>query len=555
MKKIIILLALFSFSNVEFSVAQNKKYWVMFTDKNGTPFSVATPSAYLSPKSIQRRINQGIAINNSDLPVNPAYVAQIAATPSVTVLYRSKWLNGVVVLTNTTSIATINSYTFVSTTNKVNKYKITLPIISNQNPDASQLNSNKTLNTNTAGYNYGEAIHQTQLLGVDCLHNKGFRGQGMTIAILDDGFNGANTNPIFDSLFLEKRLLGTRDFVTGDTLVFEDDTHGAYCLSTMAGNKPGTIIGTAPKAKYWLLRTEDVATETISEEYNWCRGIEFADSVGADVTTTSLGYTTFDIGGPNLNDHSYATLNGRTAPMSIAANMAARKGIFVLNAAGNDGGNPWHYIGVPSDADSICTVGAVDSLKNKAGFSSFGPTFDGRIKPDLCSQGWNAFVCGPGPNPFYGNGTSFATPILAGAVTCLWQSKPFLRNMQLMAGLKQYAHNALNPNNNIGWGVPNMCYTYNSTIGIGIKENEKDNSVISIYPNPANNQLTVNLNSVSAKQITLKVIDVLGKEVKCESVKVSETSYSLNLSSLNNGAYFILVTDQNQSFTKKFMKQ
>ena len=549
MKKIIFLILIFGF--VKITISQNNKYWVMFKNKNGTPYSVSTPTAYLTAKSILRRTNQSITINSSDLPVTPSYVSQIAAVPSVTVLYRSKWLNGVVVRTNTTAIATINTFTFVNNTNAVNRFKIVLPVIEKNQPAPEVLNPNKT--NNPASYNYGGAAWQEKMIGVDCMHNLGFRGQGMTIAIIDDGFNSVNTNSIFDSLFLENRLLGTRDFVTGDTMVFEDDTHGAYCLSTMAGNQPGKIIGTAPKAKYWLLRSEDVATETISEEYNWIRAAEFADSVGADITTTSLGYTTFDSG---LNDHSYSTLNGRTAPMSIAANMAARKGMVVLNAAGNEGQSFWVYVGVPADADSIISVGAVDSLSNHASFSSYGPTFDGRIKPDLSTRGQKALVCGPGANCSFSNGTSFATPILAGAVACLWGAKPGLKNMTLINGLKQYASNSLAPNNSIGWGVPNICYTYQSTIGIN--EITNDISTFSIHPNPVTAQLTVNINLYSEKNFILKIMDVLGKEIKAEILSRdigTDSSINLNVSSLDNGVYFISISDQNKISTKKFMKQ
>ncbi|MGZ4061897.1 MAG: S8 family serine peptidase, partial [Bacteroidia bacterium] len=460
----------------------------MFKDKAGTPYSTSAPSAYLSAKSIARRTTQGIAINSSDLPVTPAYVSQVAAVPSVTVLYRSKWLNGVVVKTNTTGIAAINSLSFVATTNKVNRYSITLPLVNEALP--AQGTANKMMQTESGGYNYGPAAWQANMIGVPCMHNAGYRGQGMTIAVMDIGFYQVNLNPVFDSLFAENRLLGTRDFVNGDTLVFEDgtETHGVEVLSTMAGNKPGTIIGTAPKASYWLLKTEDGYSETISEEYNWVRAAEFADSVGADICTTSLGYNQFDGG---LNDHTYADMTGRKAPMSIAANMAARKGMFILNAAGNEGQSSWHYICAPADADSICTVGAVDSLKQKAAFSSFGPTADGRIKPDLCARGEAAYVVGPGGTGFYGNGTSFATPIMAGAVACLWQYSKYATNMQILAALKSTSSRSLTPNDSIGWGIPQICAASSSTILSVVQVNQETNPQISLFPNPVGNNLTV----------------------------------------------------------------
>lgn len=531
--------------------SQTFKYWVMFKNKTGTPYSISTPTAYLSPKSIARRVNQGIPINTSDLPVTPSYVAQVDAVPTVTVLYRSKWLNGVVIKTNTPgALTTIGTFSFVASTKKVNKYQLTFPFRDNQQPDQTQLNTAKV--ANPTAFNYGGANWQQKMLNVDCMHNQGYRGQGMTIAVIDDGFNQANTNPIFDSLFMENRLLGTRDFVAGDTMVFEDDVHGAECLSTMAGNKPGLIVGTAPKAKYWLLRSEDVATETISEEYNWVRAVEFADSVGADITTTSLGYTKFDGG---LNDHVYATdLDGRTAPMSISANMASRKGMVVLNAAGNEGGNAWNYISVPSDADSIIAVAAVDSLGAHASFSSYGPSADGRTKPDLASRGSKAYVCGPFANCFFGNGTSFATPILAGAVACLWQSKLIAKNMQVISALKSSASNSLTPNNSIGWGVPNMCTAKTLLAPLGISNINSGNDKMVLYPNPFSNELNVQLGE-NINSVQIKITDVLGKEIFNENMDGTSGTIRLkDISKFPNGFYFINISYPGFNQTNKIIK-
>lgn len=536
----------------------SQKYWVMFKNKNGTPYSISTPTAFLSPKSVARRTAQGIAVNSTDLPVTPSYVAQVDAVPGVTVLYRCKWLNGIVVSISTstaTALSAINSFTFVQNTNRVNKYQLTFPPI--QTPTInSATDGNRT--QNTTSYNYGASLNQAQMLGVDCMHNLGFRGQGMTIAVLDAGFTDVQNFDIFDSLFMQGRLLGTRDFVDGfgDTTVFTEHTHGAECLSTMAGIKSGSIIGTAPKANYWLLRTEDGGSETLSEEYNWIRGAEFADSVGADITSTSLGYTTFDPGAPSANDHSYATLNGKTAPMSIAANMAARKGMIVINAAGNEGcASPsgcWYYISVPGDADSIITVGAVDPSGIKAGFSSFGPTADGRVKPDLVAQGGPALVCLFGSGCFMGSGTSFATPILAGAVACFWQSKPGLKSQQIITGLKQYASNSLAPDNSIGWGIPNMCNTYYTTIGIN---EPKKNDNLFISPNPFNTDFSITLeNEISNATIT--ITDVCGRVVVRNTIASSTHSISVKeLAGMSNGVYFVSVAAPNANFTKKVVKQ
>ncbi|MGE0569189.1 MAG: S8 family serine peptidase, partial [Bacteroidia bacterium] len=392
--------------------AQNKKFWVKFADKTGTPYSISTPTAYLSAKAIQRRSNQGISIDQTDLPCTPAYLSQLNSITDVKVMHASKWLNSaLVVITNnnaaaiTTATNAINSQSFVVSISPTNKFKISTGKLneSNENMFQEKSNANPTY--------YGGGFWQARQLNADCIHGHGYRGQNMVISVMDAGFKNVNTLPAFDSLRTRNGILGTYDFVTGGTSVYEDDGHGTSVLSCIAAVVPGVLVGTAPMADFWLLRTEDVASETPSEEYNWIRAAEFADSAGTDIITTSLGYTTMD---NSAFSHTQTALNGKTYHMSIAATMASRKGIFVLNSAGNDGGNPWQFIGVPADADSICTVGAIDSLGNVTGFSSKGPTADGRFNPDLVSRGGNAYVANSVGSYSPGNGTSFSCPVMAG---------------------------------------------------------------------------------------------------------------------------------------------
>ena len=407
-----------------------------------------------------------------------------------------------------------------------------------------------TLSNTLSGFNYGGSYWQNKQLNLDCLHNKGYRGKGVTIAVLDAGFYNVDINPLFDSLRAYGRIIGTRDFVNGGTSVYEDHYHGMAVLSCMAANKPGVIIGSAPDSFYWLLRTEDVNSETLSEEYNWIRGAEFADSVGADILTTSLGYTQFD---NSIQDHNYSTLNGKTAPMSIAATIAARKGLFVLNSAGNEGGGSWQYIGVPADADSVCTVGAVDSLGIVANFSSTGPTFDGRIKPDLVARGVGAWVsfsngqCGPG------NGTSFATPILAGAIACFWQSHSNYNNIKLLDTLKKIASNSINPNNSIGWGITNMC-----TIPVGIEKqsfNSNDNIDFIISPNPHNNKFTININSRITYPFFINLSDLTGKILISQQIKSAQNIIELDTHELDAGVYFLSLKSEKGYKIHKIIKQ
>ena len=546
-KTIFIICFLFSLAN-SIQSQTFTKYWVKFKDKNSSPYTIGNPSAYLTAKSIARRAAQGIVIDLTDIPVNQTYINQVNAT-GAQVFQRSKWMNAaIVIISNPAQLTAINSLTCVLNVSPVarfSKTKADEEVKLDINNDVIQ----KT--TNVTSYNYGPSFTQANQIGADCMHQEGFRGQNMVIAVIDAGFEQANVNPVFDSLRNEGRLLGTRDYVQGNTSVYEDYLHGANCLSLMAGNTPGQLIGTAPKASYWLLRSEDVFSEKIIEENNWVVAAEFADSVGADIATTSLGYTTFDISSQN---HVYSDLNGRTSVASIASTMAARKGIFVLNAAGNEGGGSWTYIGIPADADSICTVGSVDASGVHSGFSSIGPTADGRIKPDLSSMGQGSYVCNPGFNFSSGNGTSYATPILAGAVACLWQANPTKTNMQILQALKASASQALSPDNIYGWGIPNMCVAHNILNGTNVGLTEIDNSTnFKLFPNPTKKQIGFTLNQ---KPQTIILTDILGHVIDFTLLEKQANEFVLILNNtMSSGVYFVSITTSKGKLNSKFIKE
>lgn len=521
------------------------KYWVRFTDKNGSPYTIGNPGAYLSARSIARRTNQGIAINTTDLPVNQTYINQVNST-GAQVFQRSKWMNAAIVIVNSSAqLSAINSLTCVINTSRVARLRKTQP------DDLSGVNDKKAQRTgNVLAYDYGSSLTQNSQIGTDCMHENGYRGQNMLIGVLDSGFDNVNNNDVFDSLRNEGRILGTRDIVAGNTSVYEDHNHGAMVLSCIVGNTPGELIGTGPKAKVYLVRTEDVGSETPIEESNWIVGAEYADSVGVDIITTSLGYTTFD---SPFTSHVYSDLNGKTAAMSIASTMAVRKGIFVLNAAGNDGSNSWQYIGVPADADSICTVGSVNGSGVHSGFSSVGPTADGRIKPDLSTMGQGTYVCSPSGSFFPGNGTSFATPILAGGVACLWQANPTKTNMQILQALKATASRSSNPDNSYGWGIPNMCAAHNLLNGtnVGVKELANSGS-LKVFPNPATSELNFNLDT---KPESVGITDVLGKTITVEATETSSGKYSVSLPEMSKGVYFISIKTSTGTANSRFVKE
>jgi len=539
-------LALFISLTTQIKAADPVRYWIKFKDKSGTPFSISKPSEFLGNTAIERRSRYNIAIDVTDLPVNPEYIKTVEAVQNVRVVYALRWLNGVVIQLDSLPLAAsalniINSFSFVEGNNQVRRFHVSegKRDLDYKTPSpSSQLREQQTTSTTALStYNYGRSGSQMRQMQLNCLHEKGFRGQGMTIAVLDAGFRFVNTNPVFDSLRAQGGILGTRDFVAGDNDVYKDNTgtHGSMVLSCLAANKPGSIHGTAPKANYWLLTTEAPA-EYLTEEYNWIRGAEFADSVGADILTTSLGYTEFD--DPSMN-HTYATLNGRTAPMSIAATMAARKGLFVLNAAGNERANPWRFIGVPADADSICTVGAIDSLYREAAFSSVGPTADGRIKPDFVAIGAGSWVSQVYNESFPANGTSFATPILAGAVACFWQANRQLSNMDIMRELRYRGHNAASPNNTIGWGVPQLCSA--GDLDFNVYLNKELQQLDIVY---------VNDFKVGAVEVT----DMNGKILFTSPVKSGDRKFSLSTNNFADGVYIVRLKTSKGTNVRKIIK-
>ncbi|MEJ7611761.1 MAG: S8 family serine peptidase [Ferruginibacter sp.] len=437
------------------------RYIVKFKDKGTNPFSIANPSQYLSPRALARRTRYNNPIDSADLPVTPRYIDSIRLAGAVTILNSSKWLNEVAFrTTDPVALAKINTFPFVISNTAVASFSgNTVPV--NKRPDSvsADIPPPEIFSSFVGGvmadlFNYGIAHGQINLHKGKFLHNHGFRGQGMQIAVLDGGFFRYQNLITFDSIRNNNQIIDTRDFVQNNASVNEDDAHGMNCLSTIAANLPGVFIGTAPKADFCLYRTEDVFSETKIEEHNLAAGFERADSTGVDVCTVSLGYNRFD--NPSQN-YVYANMNGDFTMSAIAADIAAQKGMLPVVAAGNEGGNSWNFIVTPGDADSVMTVGAVDTLGNVAGFSSFGPSADGRVKPNLAATGFRAVIASPNTGlPVYGNGTSFATPTLAGLTTCLWQAFPEFNNMTILDAMQRAASKFTNPDNRVGYGIPDM---------------------------------------------------------------------------------------------------
>ncbi len=441
------------------SQAQLTRYLIQLKDKGGNPFSLSNPIQYLSQRAIDRRTHYGIAIDSSDLPVSPNYLNQLRNVPNVTVLNVSRWMNSVSIATpDAGAIATINALPFVVATEGLaakpfenrtrNKIEVDQQIMDLPSSRPAQINANY--------FDYGgNSFDEVHLHNAEFLHNVGLRGQGMQIAMLDDGYFNFMDFHAFDSINLNNQVLGTWDFASLESNVINDGNHGMSCFSTIAANLPGQFIGTAPKAGFWLFRTEIDGSEYPIEEFNWVCGAERADSSGADIISTSLGYTTFD-GQLASNSYEYANMNGNTTKASIAADLAAKKGILVFAANGNEGDDPWHFLSTPADGDSVVAVGAVNTSGTVAPFSSYGPTSDGQIKPDLASVGASALIENSAGFVSASNGTSFACPKMAGMATCLWQGFPEFNNIRIIRALQKAGSISDHPDDRIGYGIPNM---------------------------------------------------------------------------------------------------
>ena len=450
MKKLVLLvfalnICLGTFAQV--TPGDTLKYRISLKDKAATDYSLQKPEMYLSKKSIERRKRQGLEIDSTDLPVCKKYVDAIRKK-GVHVLVTGKWDNFVTVSCNDSMlIAEIAGLPFVRSTERVWRGVA---------KRASERDSmiNKPLRTPS---HYGPANNQIKMSHEDRLQEAGFKGQGMTIAVIDAGFHNVDKIEAMKNI----NILGTRDFVNPEADIYAESSHGMSVLSCMAMNQPNVMIGTAPEASYWLLRSEDEYSENLVEQDYWAAAIEFADSVGVDLVNTSLGYYSFDDPAKN---YRYRDLNGHYALMSREAAKAADKGIVVVCSAGNSGSGSWKKITPPGDAENVITVGAVNKYGVLAPFSSVGNTADGRVKPDVVAVGLGSDVMGTDGNLRHANGTSFSSPIMCGMVACLWQACSELTAKEIIELVRRSGDRAVFPDNIYGYGIPDLWKAYQSTV-------------------------------------------------------------------------------------------
>lgn len=526
--------------------AQNQ-YFVLFKDKANSPYSISRPKEFLSDRSIKRRTNQKIAITERDLPPNPSYLSEIAKA-GAKILYKSRWINGALIQTNAATLTKILNLTFVRGLEGKGDIRNT------RLNDQVQITNTKDKFGNEGVLDNGLSQTQLAMLGADKMHTKGFRGEGMLIGVLDSGFLNANKVTFFNDLFNDKRVIGTWDFVNNESNVYNDHNHGTNVLSCMAAFENSRIVGTAYKASYLLLTTEDVASETKREEANWLFGAEMADSVGVDVINTSLGYTEFD--NPTQN-YKYTDMNGDRALATRAADWAAQAGILVVASAGNEGNGSWKYIGTPADADSIIAVGAVSSSQNIVSFSSYGPSTDGRVKPELSAQGANTTIGNTNGTVGLSSGTSFSSPLMAGFAASFWQAFPSLTNMQVREFLIRSASQYTNPDNRLGYGIPNFDKAYElAELEALINELKKSGQEVIVFPNPINDGASTKvwvLKNDAGTNFEYSISDFTGKILWNLSTKESKITLPV-INDLPLSNVILKVTAENLKYSTKIVR-
>jgi len=496
---------------------------VHFRDKKGAP-SLDDAAAYLSPRALQRRAAFGILPDESDRPVSPHYIESVRQLTGGRIRTVSRWLNHCTVLVDDSAdIMQLRELDFITETEFIASFPGELQRDKTAASSSPAGILGLPFKTTADPAYYGATWTQTSLVNGGCLHDMGYRGQGKLIAVLDDGFMYVNTAPGFDSLRQQGRIADRYNFVLSDTGVYSYGGHGTTVLSTMAGLIPNTYVGAAPSAQYALYITEDVTSEQSIEMDYFLAATERADSIGADIISSSLGYNTFN---PPSVSLVYADLDGKTTVAAKAVNAATRKGILCVISAGNEGGNSWNYILTPGDADSALTVGNVDANKNVAGNSGWGPNAAGIIKPNVCAMGSPAQVLSSGSNPYSINGTSMSTPQIAGFAACLMQAVPGRPPLKVRESIEMSSHLYSNPNFHAGYGVPDFCAAFQI---LDVPEPDA-RATVSILPNPFNTQFTLVLNAPHPAEGQLDIFDLTGKIIRSTRVILQRGNNRITLS-------------------------
>lgn len=497
----------------------------------------------LTQRSLDRRTNQNIALDITDVPIHQQYVDQIASAVGIVVKAKSKWLNSVHVRGMISDINALLNLPFVDHIRFADLSLNSSGRISN----IKKTNAvNKILETTTT-FAYGNSANQIQMLNGHLLHQQGYTGSGKIIAVLDAGFPSVDVLAPFQRLRDNNQILGGYNFVADNNIFYTGNAHGTIVLSTLGGYVENQLVGTAPDAQYYLFITEDVLDENPVEESYWVEGAEEADRLGVDVISTSLGY--FDYPNYPTYSHTYSEMTGNLAYISQGANIAFSKGMIVVAAAGNTGASVTEpHIGVPAEATNVLAVGAVKADETYATFSSIGPSFDQRVKPDVMAQGQNSVVSNVAGAITTISGTSIACPIMAGTITSFWQAFPNLTNQQIVDLVKQSSDRFSNPNAQLGYGIPDFQLALTNGL---LQTNSTSNPGFVISPNPVNHYLSI-LFPATITNARLSLFNSLGQLVIEKDTR--ESNVTISLENLNSGIYFYKMESGSYAQTGKIIK-
>jgi len=523
-------------------VEAQDRYAVFYKYKPQDGLNLDQPQDFLTDRALLRRAKEGVAVDSTDLPVTQRYIDEVYQR-SHYILYQSKWLNASLIVTDMEGAKSIAELPFVEKVELVGKGYI-------PNPNARIRPGIRVTATAKVCPPGGKAERtlaaqelpsdfQNSLLGIDFMHEEGFKGQGIRIAVFDAGFPGTDNSGPLSHLLSNNQLVAQKDFVrTWNQNVFTDDQHGTNVLSLIASIETESFIAGAPEAEYFLAMTEEVATEYRIEEYNWLRAAEYADSIGVDIINSSLGYYDFD--DPEMN-YSSGQLDGKTAVITQAANIASSKGILVVNSVGNYGPSEPSIL-APADSPNVLAIGSVNQSLEVSNFSSRGPTGDGRIKPDLVAFGNGVALLRSNGNVGFANGTSFSAPQITALAAGLWQAKPEWTRTELIENLLRSASQYENPDNLLGYGIPNFREALYGEI-LSVEENGE---IIpwKVFPNPMEgNKLTIYFGSSLSAEFSL--IDLNGKTLQNQSLfrNTAKDTYELQLEGIRPGMYIIQMQD------------
>ena len=550
MKKFSLLVLVFV-STFSFAQTEDALVYLEAKDPAVVSAALANPLTIITQAAIDRKNTHGTVIDARDVPLNEIQKAAIEAATGITVLAKSKWLNTVYVRGTENNINALLNLSFVVDVEFADKSL-------NRPTGGTQFTKDKfeIENQSRPVYNYGSATNQTEMINMDYLHENGYTGENVLVAFMDNGYPGVLTNPAYTNLRNEGRLKGYYDFV--DRVENSDGTgsHGASTFSDAAGfledsNPNRAFVGTAPSASYYLFITEDGGSETPAEEAYWVEALERADSLGVYVTNTSLGYQDYDDYNPAYS-HTYEDLDGQTTIAARGSNAGFDKGMINVTSAGNDGRpGSFGYVATPADAPGSFTIGSVTSVGSPSDFSSYGPTVDGRIKPDVVAQGSNSAVIDQFGNITTSSGTSFSSPITAGAVASLWGAVPTLTNDVVMQAIRESADKYNNPTDKLGYGIPDFGEALNSLLTVGIEEQMLENN-FALYPNPVTTQINISFPK-SAENAEFALYNVLGEKIL--QSRISTMKNSIDVSGLSSGMYIASITSNNKTTSYKIIKE